>query len=81
MKADDMARPTPYEGSVPAAEQAHYDAIREARGWSWATLADYFEKQTTDPASPRLAEWARSQADAKPAKAKRGAENATEKRG
>lgn len=71
---------------IAAQEQAHYDAIRQARGWSWDTLADYFEQQTVDPASPSLAAWARSQADAEPSsKSKRGAgradASAPEKRG
>lgn len=57
----------------------HYDKLRQARGWSWETLADYFEQQTTDHTSPNLAKWAREQA-AEP-KAKRAAKSATEKRG
>lgn len=42
----------------------HYDAVRQARGWSWETLAESFERQVGDPASPRLAKWAREQAEA-----------------
>lgn len=84
-RSDRVSRPNPYTGPVPAGEQAHYDALRQARGWSWETLADYFEQQRSDPSSPRLAKWARSQAEAEPTKAKRGAERANteapEKRG
>lgn len=84
-RSDNVSRPNPYTGPVPAAEQAHYDALRQARGWSWETLAGYFDAQRSDPASPRLAKWARSQAEAEPVKAKRGAEradaDAPEKRG
>lgn len=80
MKADDMSRPNAHKGPVPVEEQEHYDSIRQARGWSWDTLADYFDTQRTDPSSPRLAAWAREQAQATPAKAKRGAERGVEKR-
>lgn len=57
----------------------HYNRIREQRGWSWETLADYFEQQTTDHTSPNLAKWARAQAEAAPSK--RAAKSGTEKRG
>lgn len=56
----------------------HYDDLRQTRGWSWATLAEYFESQWTDPSSPHLAAWARTQAEATPAK--RGKAKAVETR-
>ena len=57
----------------------HYDKVRQARGWSWDTLADYFDKTGNDPASPALAKWAREQAGAD--KSQRAAKPAKEKRG
>lgn len=71
--------------AINPADAAHYDAVRQARGWSWETLAGYFSQQATDPASPGLAEWAREQAAAKPQRAAKGTERAVkqapEKRG
>lgn len=80
-RSDRVARPDAYTGPVPVAEQEHYDQLRQVRGWSWETLADYFDSQRADPASPRLAEWARGQAAAKPSKSKRGSSAEPEKRG
>lgn len=61
------------------AQKEHFDAIRKQRGWSWETLADYFDQNgQTDPATPHLAAWAREQAKAAPSK--RAAKKATEKR-
>jgi len=57
---------------------AHYDAVRESRGWDWATLADYFAQQDTDPTSVNLAAWAREQAGAP--KSKRAKTPPAEKR-
>jgi hypothetical protein len=51
---------------------AHYNSLREARGWSWELLAEDFERSTMDPASLKLAEWARSQSGAK--RGRKGAE-------
>jgi hypothetical protein len=53
----------------------HWHTIRAQRGWSWDILADYFEQYCqTDPTTPGLIEWARSQgkADAKPARVRKG---------
>lgn len=57
---------------------AHYNGVREQRGWSWETLAAYFEQQDTDPTSRNLAEWAQAQAEAP--KSKRAKTPPTEKR-
>jgi hypothetical protein len=43
----------------------HWHIIRAQRGWSWDVLADYFERYCqTDPTTPGLIEWARSQGKA-----------------
>lgn len=68
-----------FDYTVTPAEAKHYDELRQARGWSWETLADYFEKNSpADPTAPFFAEWARSQAKA-PA-SKRAKKPAVEKR-
>jgi hypothetical protein len=61
--------------------KAHWHTIRAQRGWSWSTLADYFERYCqTDPTTPNLIAWARSQDDDKSARAKKGGtERATAK--
>lgn len=80
--AEALPAPEPFKGDVPEAEKVHYDALRQARDWSWETLADYFGQQVTDPASPRLAAWARSQAEDKGAAGSaRARKQGTEKRG
>ncbi len=59
--------------------QEHWHVIRAQRGWSWDTLADYFEKHCgADPTTPGLIAWARSQEDAPP-KARKGSSRATAK--
>lgn len=69
--------PAKFEYHVTEQDVTHYDAIREARGWDWSTLADYFDNEKADPASPYLAEWARAQ-DKAP-KGKRAANKGTER--
>lgn len=68
-----------FEHTVTADEAAHYDAIRQQRGWSWATLAAYFETcSPADPTAPFFAEWARGQEEApRSRRAKKGTERAT----
>lgn len=57
--------------------KAHWNGLREQRGWDWETLADCLERHSdTDPTTPGLVAWARSQAGAKRT-AKKGTERAT----
>lgn len=63
-----------FDETYPITEelQEHWHTIRAQRGWSWGTLADYFEKHcSTDPTTPGLIAWARGQEDA-PTKARKG---------
>lgn len=68
-----------FEYTVTEAEAEHYNQIRITRGWSWETLADYFDQCGTDPTAPFFATWARSQTEAIPTKraAKKGTERTT----
>lgn len=70
---------TKFEYTVSDAEAEHYNTIRIQRGWSWDTLADYFERNCpADPTAPFFAAWARSQREATPTRAvKKGTERAT----
>lgn len=68
-----------YEYTVSDAEAEHYNLIRIQRGWSWDTLADYFDQCGSDPSAPFLAEWARSQREATPKRPAKKAERATVK--
>lgn len=75
-----MAQGYDFDYSLTDAQKDHFNALREARGWSWETLADELDKEIYDPATPALAKWARAQAnaEAKPARARRATERATE---
>jgi hypothetical protein len=68
-----------FEYTVSDAEAEHYNTLRVQRGWSWDTLADYFENNCpADPTAPFYAEWARSQREATPKRAaKKGTERVT----
>jgi hypothetical protein len=75
-----MAQGFDFNYDVSDELKAHYNKLREDRGWSWDTLAEDFERQWTDPGAPGLAAWARAQG--KPsAKSSRAADKGTEKRG
>lgn len=68
-----------FDETYPLTEElkAHWNSLREQRGWDWATLADCLERYSAgDPTTPALAEWARSQTGAKRT-AKKGTERAT----
>lgn len=71
-----------FDETYPVTDElaAHWNQLRVTRGWSWETLADYFERHCgTDPCTPGLVAWARSQKDSPVPKARKGTERATVK--
>jgi hypothetical protein len=59
--------------------KAHWEQLRQDRGWSWGVLADYLERYCLhDPATPNILAWVKEQ-DTAP-KSTRGKKSGTETR-
>jgi hypothetical protein len=74
-----MAQGFDFDYGVTDEQKAHFNKLREDRGWSWELLAEDFERQWTDPSAQNLAAWARAQGADKSARG--AAKKAPEKRG